>query len=141
MSVSHGIGAAVVDASVAVRFVLGEAPWVDWWAACARSSTVRVAPAHFRAEVGNALLRGTDLTAGEVPVRLIRMAESGVDTTDRGWYGLVHAVQLADRYALTVYDALYLQLAMDIEAPLATRDQALAAAARAEGVEVIDGSS
>jgi predicted nucleic acid-binding protein len=36
-----------------------------------------------------------------------------------------------------VYDALYLQLAADVEAELATLDRDLAQAARAEGVGVV----
>jgi predicted nucleic acid-binding protein len=137
MSLTATPPAAVVDASVAVRFITDVAPWADVWAAWATSETFLLAPYHFSGEVANALLRGTDLTASEIPSRLLRMARSGVDTTDRGWHGLVEAVDLADRHHLSVYDALYLQLALDIEAPLATMDQALAAAATAEGVEVI----
>jgi predicted nucleic acid-binding protein len=98
---------------------------------------MRLAPVHFRSEVGNVLLRGSDLPPGEVPLRLLRLAQSGVETTDRGWYGVAQAVQLADRHGLSVYDALYLQLALDLEAPLATVDRALANAALAEGLEVI----
>jgi predicted nucleic acid-binding protein len=57
---------------------------------------------------------------------------------DGGWRGVLHAIDLAERHRLTVYDALYLQLAMDVEAPIATLDRGLAAAALAEGIEVID---
>jgi predicted nucleic acid-binding protein len=137
MSFTTAPPAAVVDASVAVRFVTNGAPWADRWAAWADSDTFLLAPYHFAAEVANALLRSTDLPAAEIPARLLRMAQSGVDTTDRGWHGLAEAVVLADRHRLTVYDAMYLQLALDIEAPLATMDQALASAAVSEGVEVI----
>jgi len=44
---------------------------------------------------------------------------------------------LAHRHQLTVYDASYLQLAMERAIPLATLDEQLAAAARAEGVPVL----
>ena len=43
-------------------------------------------------------------------------------------------LDLARRRSLTVYDATYLELAQRREAPLATLDQALMAAARKEGV-------
>ncbi len=46
---------------------------------------------------------------------------------------------LARRHRLTIYDAAYLELALRESLPLATLDQALAAAARSEGVEVIRG--
>lgn len=43
-------------------------------------------------------------------------------------------LDLARRRSLTVYDAAYLELAQRIDAPLATLDQALIAAARKEGI-------
>jgi predicted nucleic acid-binding protein len=51
--------------------------------------------------------------------------------------GVVDALDLADRHRLTVSDALYLQLAADVDAELATLDRALLRAAAAEGVDVV----
>ena len=133
-----GLTAVVVDASVAVPFLDRREPWPARWQAWAERGTMLLAPAHFRAEVANGLLRGTLLTPPEVPIRLELLITSGVDIADRGWDGVMEAIELATRHRLTVYDVLYLQLAIDIEAPLATLDRALAAAARDEGVEVID---
>ena len=130
--------AVVVDASVAVPFLDRRDPWPGRWQAWAERGTMLLAPAHFRAEVANGLLRGTLLKPPEVPARLTLLVASGVDIADRGWDGVIDALDLATKHGLTVYDALYLQLALDIEAPLATLDRALAAAARDEGVEVID---
>lgn len=45
---------------------------------------------------------------------------------------------LARRHRLTVYDAAYLELAQRLRLPLATLDRALADAARAESVPLID---
>jgi predicted nucleic acid-binding protein len=44
---------------------------------------------------------------------------------------------LARTHRLTVYDAAYLELAVRIDAPLATPDRRLAAAARAAGVPLV----
>ena len=44
---------------------------------------------------------------------------------------------LARRHRLTFYDAAYLELAVREALPLATLDQALATAARAEGVPLV----
>jgi predicted nucleic acid-binding protein len=44
---------------------------------------------------------------------------------------------LARTYRLTVYDAAYLELARRLDAPLATLDQALAAAARGASVPLL----
>jgi predicted nucleic acid-binding protein len=44
---------------------------------------------------------------------------------------------LANRYQLTAYDAAYLDLALRLSLPLATRDEDLKRAANAEGVEIL----
>ena len=44
---------------------------------------------------------------------------------------------LARTHRLTVYDAAYLELALRVDAPLATLDRKLAAAARAAGVPLV----
>ena len=44
------------------------------------------------------------------------------------------ALLLAERHHLSVYDATYLSLAIDVDGELATFDRDLARAARAEGV-------
>ncbi|MGH8596834.1 MAG: type II toxin-antitoxin system VapC family toxin, partial [Gammaproteobacteria bacterium] len=53
------------------------------------------------------------------------------ETWLRGW-DVIPA--LADRFGLTTYDAAYLELAMRLQAPLATLDQDLVRAARAAKV-------
>jgi predicted nucleic acid-binding protein len=138
MTFSFGPSAVVVDASAGVRVLTGDASWTERWREWARSETILLAPPHFRTEVANGLLRGTVLAQAEVPAKLRSIARSGVDVTDTGWHGIMRAIDLAIKHGLTVYDAMYLQLALDVEAPLATLDRALAAAARAEGIETID---
>ena len=44
---------------------------------------------------------------------------------------------LARRHALTVYDAAYLELAVRLDAPVASLDRALNAAARSEGAGIV----
>ena len=44
---------------------------------------------------------------------------------------------LAQKHALTFYDASYLQLAIDLKLPLATYDQQLIEAAKAEKVKLV----
>lgn len=51
---------------------------------------------------------------------------------------MLRAGELASRHALTLYDARYLELAMSRGCPLATFDQALDEAARAEDVVVLE---
>lgn len=53
-------------------------------------------------------------------------------STARTWGSVL---DLADAHRITVYDAMYLELAMRRQLPLATLDRALGTAARAEGVQ------
>ncbi|MBI3745802.1 MAG: type II toxin-antitoxin system VapC family toxin [Chloroflexi bacterium] len=129
--------AVVVDASAAMALLGGDGAWLDRWAAWTEAGTMILVPAHFPVEVANALLRGARLSGLEASTRLERLQSTGIEATDRGLPGLLGAVELADRHGLTVYDALYLDLALDIDASIATLDRELAAAARAEGVPVV----
>ena len=56
---------------------------------------------------------------------------------DQPMQNALAAAALARKYTLTVYDAAYLELALRINAPLATLDTALAKAARKAGVRVL----
>ena len=49
----------------------------------------------------------------------------------------VSTFDLAQKHALTFYDASYLQLAIDLKLPLATYDQQLIEAAKAEKVKLV----
>ncbi len=60
-----------------------------------------------------------------------------VETSDRVWR---ETAQLAAAHGLTAYDATYLELALRLALPLATRDVALTQAARQSGVELISTS-
>lgn len=73
----------------------------------------------------------------EAATRLERLCATGVETADRGLPGLLGAVELADRHRLTVYDALCLDLAVDVDGELATLDRDLARAAASEGLTVV----
>lgn len=128
--------AIVVDASAAMALLGGNEVWLQRWQAWIEAGTMILAPSHFPAEVANALLRGAQLPAMDAAARLERLDAAGIETADRALPGLLGAVELADRHRLTVYDALYLDLALDVEAGIATLDRDLATAAAAEGVTV-----
>ena len=55
-------------------------------------------------------------------------------TAARVW---VQTAELAERFGLTAYDAAYLELASRLGLPLATRDKALRAAAKAVAVPLL----
>ena len=137
MTLSTGVPAIVVDASVAIEFLNDDPRWAERWLAWANAGALLLVPAHFPAEIGNGLVRGPRLAASDAWARLDRLFASGVEVADRGLVGLREAIDLASRHQLTVYDALYLQLALDVEGELATLDMDLQRAATAEAVALV----
>jgi predicted nucleic acid-binding protein len=127
----------VVDASFALEALLEGGPSLDRWVEWIGDGRMRLVPAHFWAELANALLLGRLFEPGRAALTVGAAARAGIETADRGLAGVADALDLASRHRLTVYDALYLQLAADVDGELATLDRDLARAARAEGVEVV----
>ena len=100
-------------------------------------------PALFWSELtyvlGKRIRRGL-MTPAFRDVSLRRMIDIGVQTDiDSSQPGLSfeRTIRLGDDYALTIYDAVYLELALRRGGALATFDRALADAARAAAVEVL----
>jgi predicted nucleic acid-binding protein len=138
MTCTAGIPVVVVDASAAMAFLAGEPDWVERVRRWVEADAMLLVPAHFGVEVANALVRDTRSTAGEAAARVERLLQVGFETADRGLPGLLGGIELADRHRLTVYDSVYLDLALDVDAELATLDLDLAAAATAEGVPLAE---
>jgi len=132
------VSGLVVDASATLTFLLD-----DEWDERAESAFERVdreggcVPQHWQYEVRNGLL---------VNVRRGRLARNDairrLGSLDRfrwetdGASDLELTLQLAFEQGLTFYDALYLELAIRREMPLATLDNDLQRAAAARGVEI-----
>ncbi len=133
----------VPDASATLTWCFEDEamPWTDAVLAQLKAGDEGVVPAHWPAEVANALLiavrRGRisrdkanrfflDLRA--LPIRID--PESNEAAFDQ-------VFKLADQYSLTIYDAGYLELAIRENLPLATLDKELRLAARASGVPLV----
>jgi predicted nucleic acid-binding protein len=136
VTLGFGQRAVVVDASVAVSFILGDPQLVDRWREWTTAGDMIVVPPHFGHEVANALLRSAGVGATATVAALDRLFSVGIEVVDRGLMGLNISTGLAEVHGLTVYDAAYLYLALDVDGELATRDRDLMTAAAAEGVEV-----
>ena len=130
----------VLDASAAIAWAYGEEG--DRLDALIRevATSVAVVPGHWVLEVVNALLLGERrrrLKPGQRDEILARIQELPIrvddETSLRGWRDIP---EMAARHGLTAYDAAYLELALRLEAPLATLDQDLARAARAAKVRL-----
>jgi len=99
------------------------------------------APSHLRLEVVNALAVKVRRGVIDRPYRrraLEVFLGYGLtfDTQGDADAALRRALELADAHRLTIYDAVYLELALRLDASLATLDGDVRKAAQAEGVEV-----
>jgi predicted nucleic acid-binding protein len=130
-------GPTIVDASVAIELLEGDPVWAERFDSWLGGNRTLLAPHLFLAEIANGLLRGRRLTSEDTLMRLERAVGLEIEIADRGLVGVREAVALAERHRLTVYDALYLQLALDVDGDLATLDVDLRAAAEAEDIEVV----
>ncbi len=131
----------VIDASVAASWCFPDENDAQADAAIDRlASDETVVPALWWFEIRNVLVvserRGRIDPAGtaafladlgRLPIRIDRHPDSELVLT------------LARKHRITAYDAAYLELALRLDAPLATLDRALASAAAAEGVTLIAG--
>jgi predicted nucleic acid-binding protein len=138
MSLGRAPLVVVVDASSMVEALTGDPGWVDLIDRWQDGQVMLLAPSHFGVETANALLKGVGLDPLDAIARLQQLFLAGVELVDRGYDGLYDSIELAARHGLTVYDAAYLQLALEVDGELATCDRALARACRAEGLVVIE---
>ena len=123
--------AFVVDNSVAVAWLYpGQATaYTERLLASLDESTLHTAfiwPAEFANAASVMVKRG--LLSDELGAEMIGMAGSFGLIIDRAPADLSLLYHISRRHGLSVYDAAYLELAMRMEIPLATRDTALAAA-------------
>ena len=126
----------VLDASALASWLMPDEPSVDLAALSARHD-VFAAPGLLWAEIRNILVvaeRRGRIDRGSVDLAIAAMDDLGI-VLDRAPSSAA-VIDLSRRHGLTVYDALYLELALREDAELATLDAALARAARAEGVQV-----
>ena len=100
-----------------------------------------VVPAIWPLEVANAVVaaerrgRLTERDAAEILELLTVLPIEIEATSTRQALGAIAAV--AREHGLSAYDAAYLELAARVQAPLATLDKRLRAAARSAGIELI----
>ena len=111
-------------AAVRLRSELGREAWI--------------APALWWFEVRNGLIVNERRGRSSEPLTAAALHElSRLATTIDSLPDDETLIALARKHRLTVYDAAYLELAMRTGLPLATLDEPLATAARAEGVPLV----
>ena len=100
-----------------------------------------VVPTLWFAEIANGLLvlqRRRKLTAGERKTALETLSKLNFTVDEAsGNAAFGKASELAEGFNITVYDAIYLELALRRKLPLASRDGALWNAAKKAGLKVL----
>ncbi|MFZ1989553.1 MAG: type II toxin-antitoxin system VapC family toxin [Alphaproteobacteria bacterium] len=131
----------IVDSSAVASIVLGENPEIDaQWSALIVTGGA-LAPAHFPIELVNTLVmavrrkRITELHRSRALIEIAKLAIEIEPPLD--WTDLERTSKLAQTHKLSVYDAIYLDAAMQIGLPLATHDKALRSAAQGLGVGLL----
>lgn len=124
----------VVDASIVIGAATNAPPALAALTSLQERDVLLMAPPIAWLETANVLVRRHRFTVPDATFVLRSMERIGIEAADRGITGLVEAMALAAQHGLSVYDATYLWLALDIDAELATLDRDLARAAEAEGV-------
>ncbi len=136
------MSAFVLDASATLAwFFEDEASDAGWGLLAAAQEAGVWVPSLWALEVGNILLaaeRRQRATTARIAAFVDELADMPInvdpETTARA---MRDVLMLARAERLTTYDAAYLELAMRRGLPLATKDAALAAAARRLGVDVM----
>lgn len=130
----------VLDASVAAAWLFDDEDNPRASAALTRlEEEPALVPQVWHLEIRSALIgaeRRGRIRADEIEDSLRRIGELPIRTDTEPDLGAAFALARARR--LSMYDALYLELARRYEAALATLDAALASAALAEGVVLIE---
>ncbi|MGG2475997.1 type II toxin-antitoxin system VapC family toxin [Rhizobium sp. BR5] len=131
--------ALVVDASVVAAWFLPDEDGAVADEALARLETQdALAPDLLSHELRNILLsaeRRKRISADDIFVILMRFASLPVTLSSSADH--VSIIRLAQKHSLSAYDAVYLSLAISHNAPLATQDRKLAAAAKLENVAFV----
>ena len=135
------MNALVIDSSIALGFVLKDEqePRALRAREFIKQGVPTFVPAHWCVEVANGLVmaeRRKRATQADTTESLNLVAALPVIVDDETARRVGDTAALARQYGLTVYDAVYLELAMRKGAALATSDTALAKAAKAAGVAI-----
>jgi predicted nucleic acid-binding protein len=133
----------IADSSVAIAWVVFSQSSIetDQLLDEVKAGTSFVVPVLWMFEVANALLalrRRQRIQVAEYNQGLLDLADSRPLVDDEGALRALDAIsKLAEKNELSVYDAVYLELALRRRLPLASRDAALNKAAKAAGVRTL----
>jgi predicted nucleic acid-binding protein len=133
----------ILDASVALACVLPDekTPELIAWLDTLLITGDALVPANWWAEVGNGLLmaeRRKRISDSGVALSLQDLIDFNVLQNEQMDFDyILSAAKISQLYHLTMYDALYLQLAVETSLPIAAFDRKMTSAARALNIPVL----
>ncbi|MBI4275381.1 MAG: type II toxin-antitoxin system VapC family toxin [Rhizobiales bacterium] len=132
----------VLDASIMVAWLLNEPAQASRpQLTSILSQETMLVPAHWSAEIGNALLvncRRGRITMSEIQIMLEDLATFAISpqpAIETEHFGSI--IRFAENHGLTFYDAIYVKLADETGSSLATLDDDMRVAAKNLGVAVL----
>ena len=140
MAIRERVSAFVVDASVSAVWVFDDEsnPMADVLLAELRGDSSGFVPQHWSLEMWNTLLVGARrgrIALEDIPSRMSSLGSLRLHTDAEARFE--DGLYLARLYNLTMYDAMYLELALRRRLPLATLDRRLSQATSNAGVETL----
>jgi predicted nucleic acid-binding protein len=134
----------VLDASLALQWFLEDEAGRQYslHVLAGLSTNRALVPILWFYEVGNGLLmayRWKRITFDQVDGFLTRLKALPIDADEQDPADVLQLPAIAQKHSLTNYDAAYLALAMRVQLPLATTDDALRRAASTAGIEIVPG--
>ncbi|OGT07312.1 MAG: DNA-binding protein [Gammaproteobacteria bacterium GWF2_41_13] len=132
----------VLDASIALAFCFSDEATTETEILLDQLKTdVAIVPAHFGLELGNVLMgaeRRKRITEKQIAEFLFLLEEINIqvdsETAERSFHDIL---LLAHSEKLTTYDAAYLELALRLKIPLATKDKLLQKAAKNKHIALL----
>ena len=118
----------VFDASVALKWYLPEDDSKEarqWYEAIKKGKIFALAPEFLLIECANALLKHHKLIKEDVTAIIDDLTNSGLELIPLSILRIDQIIALAERYNLTIYDAIYLELARFTDVKLITTDTSL----------------
>ncbi len=132
----------VLDASIALSWCFSDEANAESWSLLERLETETAhVPSLWALEMSNILIlaeRRSRITYAHVVLSLELLGSLPIQTDEETSYRAFHETsQLAYKEKLTSYDASYLELALRLGLPLATKDKSLAKVAKKLGINLI----
>lgn len=127
-----GPKAVIIDASVALKWYIEERESdraKRWYKRIETGQALGVVPEYFFLEVSNVLLTRHQMSFDDVYDVIVDLERLGLDRIPMVRVPLPAVIRLASKLSVTTYDALYLELALELNYPLLTTDRELLVAA------------